>query len=233
VRVTLEPAYVLHRRPYRETSLLLEAFTRTHGRVGLVARGVRARRSRFTGLLEPFSPLLLSWAGRGELASLVAAEPGGAGARLGGRVLLNGLYANELLMRLLVRADPHPELFGSYRELLAELATRAGPEAPLRIFEKRLLAAIGYGLVTDREADTGAPIAAGKRYLYVLERGPLPAGVADAGVEIGGETLLALAAEHLSSKSELGEAKRLMRFVLGAYLGPRPLATRALYARPL
>jgi hypothetical protein len=130
-------------------------------------------RSRLKGLLQPFAPLLLSWTGAGELATLTAAEEAGRPAPLPPNRVLAGLYANELLVRLLPRQDPQPGLFAAYQTLLAELAAAPGEEPPLRRFEKKLLEDLGYGLTLDREAASGAPIVAEERYRYVLDRGPL------------------------------------------------------------
>lgn len=228
----LEPGYVLHRRPWRETSLLLEVLTARHGRLGLVARG--ARRSRGggsqAGLLQPFVPLLLSWSGRGELATLTGVEAAGRTAWLRGRGLLAALYVNELLMRLLAREDPHPEVHEAYAWVLARLTGPEAGEAPLRIFEKRLLEALGYGLVLEHEADAGAPVRPEALYTYHADRGPMAAGVAEGdGLPVQGATLLALAREALDDPRALREAKALMRAALQPHLGERPLATRALF----
>ena len=143
-RVLLQSAFILHRRPYRNTSLLLEAFSQEQGRLGLVARGVVAPKSRLKGLLQPFTPLLLSWTGVGELATLTTAEETALPIALPPNRGLAGLYVNELLVRLLPRLDPLPSLFVAYETLLAELATAPGEEPPLRRFEKRLLEELGY-----------------------------------------------------------------------------------------
>src|SRR6185437_10727813 len=117
----LQPAFVLHTRPYRDTSLLLEIFTPDYGRVSTLARGARGLRSRFKGLLQPFVPLLLSWYGKTELMTLSAAESQGKVLDLTGEKLLCGLYLNELLMRLLHRYDAHPQLYIVYQETLYAL----------------------------------------------------------------------------------------------------------------
>lgn len=230
MHVTLQPAHVLHQRPYRETSLLLEVFSLDHGRVGLVARGARRPRSGLRGILQAFRPLLLSWVGRGELMSLTGAEPDGQAAALSGRGLLSGLYVNELLMRLLQRSDPHGGLYGSYRAALAGLAAAGREERVLRVFEKRLLEAIGYGLVLTTDAGSGAPVKPDGRYRYQIEHGPVvDTSGRGTGIPISGQTLLALAEERLDSPGGLREAKSLMRHVLRVYLGDRPLASRELF----
>ncbi len=126
-RVSLQPAYVLHHRPYRDSSLLLEIFTPDHGRVGLAARGARSPKSRLYGVLQPFQPLLISWVGRGELATLSGAEASGPPQRLQGKSVISGFYINELLLRLLHRHDPHAALFDGYARTLPLLAQAVAP----------------------------------------------------------------------------------------------------------
>src|SRR5215472_17488080 len=150
-RVQLARAYVLHQRPFRDTSLIVEAFARDYGRLTLFAHGARGPRSRFTAL-QPFRPLLLSWSGRGEAPALAAAESAEAPPALAATQLLSGFYLNELLLKLLTRGDPHPELFDLYEATLAELRSAATAEAALRLFEARLLGFIGYGLNLAAEA---------------------------------------------------------------------------------
>ncbi|MFZ1641433.1 MAG: DNA repair protein RecO [Candidatus Contendobacter sp.] len=229
MRVLLQPAFILHRRPYRDTSLLLEVLGRDHGRLGLVARGAVAPRSRLKGLLQPFAPLLLSWTGESELATLTAAEDAGRPIPLPPNRVLAGLYVNELLLRLLPRLVPHPGLFAAYETLLAELAAAPGEEPPLRRFEKRLLDELGYGLTLDCEAVSGAPIVAEEQYCYVLDRGPLAADQSGIGVPISGRGLLALRDGMLADPAVLREVKRLTRAALAEQLRGRALKTRELY----
>jgi len=122
MRISLQPAYILHSRPYRESSLLLEAMGREHGRIGLVARGARGARSRWKNMLQPFRPLLLSWTQRGELGTLTGADQVASPPALAGEPLFCGLYANELMIRFLQRSDPHPGLFDYYQKLLTQLS---------------------------------------------------------------------------------------------------------------
>lgn len=229
MRVLLQSTFVLHRRPYRDTSWLLEAFSQDYGRLGLVARGAVSPRSRWQGLLQPFAPLLLSWNGAGELVTLTAVEDAGRPIPLPPHRVLAGLYINELLLRLLPRLDPHPALFAAYQVLLTELATAPGEEPPLRQFEKRLLEELGYGLTLDCEAASGAPIVAEEQYCYVLDRGPLAADRVQTGVPISGRGLLALRDGILNDPAVLREVKRLTRAALAVQLHGRALKTRELY----
>ncbi len=229
MRVLLQSAFILHRRPYRNNSLLLDVFSQEFGRLSLVARGATAPRSRLKGLLQPFAPLLLSWVGAGELATLAAAEEAGLPAPLSPNRVLAGLYVNELLVRLLPRLDPLPSLFAAYGILLAELAAASGEEPPLRRFEKRLLEELGYGLTLDREASSGAAIVAEEHYRYVVDRGPLAVSQTGAGVPISGRGLLALRDGSLTDAAVLNEVKRLTRAALAEQLRGRVLKTRELY----
>jgi DNA repair protein RecO (recombination protein O) len=225
----MQSAVVLHRRLYRDTSLLLEVFTRDYGRVGLVARGARRHRSRLKGALQPFNPLLLSWVGRGELMTLTGAEETGLPLRLPPARLLSGLYLNELLLLMLPRLDPFPDLFLGYLGTLRKLVSGAAEEPALRIFEKRLLADLGYGLVLDVEVLTNVPIESHKRYRYALDSGPMMAERAQTGLEMWGKSLLALGAESLEDPATLKEVKRLTRAAIEKQLQGRPLKTRELW----
>lgn len=220
-RVEFEPAFLLQQRPYRESSQLLEVFSGGHGRVGLVARGARGARSRLRGVLQPFAPLLLSWSESGELGTLVAAESAGPAAVLTGERIFHGWYLNELLLKLTERHDPHPQLYRDYAAALSLLPGEQG-EAALRIFEKRLLAEIGYGL------PLGGELEPRRRYRYDLEQGPRPAP--DSGRDAGhdlywGASLIALEQERLDSREALLDARKLLRAALQRQLGGRALET--------
>ncbi len=229
-QVNLQSAYVLHRRPYRDTSLLLEIFSSEHGRLGLVARGARAPRSKTGNLLQPFVPLLLSWRGQGELPTLTGAEPAGAAPPLQGERLLSGIYLNELLMRLLHRNDAHPVLFATYLDTLRALAADDDIEVPLRRFERLLLQEIGYGLILDHDVASGEAIESDASYTYLPERGPVRHhGPDKEGLLIHGRTLLALAQDRYPDRQTRQEAKRLIRAVLAVQLGERPLKSRELF----
>lgn len=231
-RIDLEPAFVLHARPWRESSLLVEIFGRGHGRLGLVARGARRPKSRMRGRLQPFIPLLLSWRGRGELATLTDAEPEGTVLPPSGSTAIVGFYLNELLMRFLHRHDPEPALFDHYRATLDTIANEDDPEPVLRIFEKRLLEAMGYALELEREADSGLAIEPDRQYRYVMDTGPTRwTSEASPGTCVHGSTLLALAEERIIDRCTLREAKRLMRSIIDEHCGGRGLVSRRLWRR--
>ena len=212
-RVALAPAYLLHQRPWRETSRVLEIWSRGYGRIDLVARGVRRPRAPQRSLLQPFTPLLMSWSLRTELGNLGAVESAAPPAALRGRPLLAAFYMNELLMRLLPRQDAHPDLYDMYASTLIALG-QEHPAASLRLFETRLLSAIGYGLnLTHTTA--GAAVEANQDYLYDLDAGPRPAnGRKGPGVPMNGHALLALHNCALDDAEDLKAAKRLLAAAL-------------------
>jgi DNA repair protein RecO (recombination protein O) len=224
-RVSLEPAWILHHYPYRDSSLLLEVFSREYGRVGLIARGARSAKGRWQNQLQMLRPLLLSWNMRGELGTLTGVDSRGCMDVFPGRQVLCACYLNELLMRLLTRHDPHPELFAAYEDALLMLG--AAEEQALRVFEKRLLQALGYGLLLDCEYDSGAAVLAENLYEYRMEKGPVRRQrTTDGGVFLQGASLLALHHDDLQDAQAGREVKTLMRAALALYLGERPLRTR-------
>ena len=232
----LARGYVLHQRPFRDSSLIVEIFTRDHGRLTVFAHGARGLRPRF-GMLQPFRPLLLSWSGRGEAPSLVAAEradapatglpDAGAPAGLPAARLMSGFYLNELLLKLLTRDDPHAGLFDLYETTLGALAVSAEVEAPLRLFETRLLQFVGYGLNLAAEADTGRPVRAEAHYHYRPGvHGFVIAEPASPGA-IAGSVLHGLAAGEVPRGEEpQRQARALMRAALDHCLEGRELVTR-------
>ncbi|VAX02029.1 DNA recombination and repair protein RecO [hydrothermal vent metagenome] len=235
-QIVLQPAYVLHQWAYRDSSAIVELFTPEHGRIGVVARGVKRPKSPWRGLLQPFQPLLVSWRGRGELKTLADVEAQGMALQLSSQPLVSGFYLNELLMRLVARLDAQLTLFGCYDASLRALAVvqdDAALERVLRYFERDLLAALGYALVLDCEVKTGRPLTQAQVYDYQIERGPVGLAETEAGqgIAVHGSTLLAIRQADLSDSQARREAKRLMRAVLARYLGPKPLFSRQLLVR--
>jgi len=230
MRVNQEPAYVLHHYDYGETSLLLEVITRQHGRLGLIAKGARRIRSPLRAALVPFQPLVIGFCGRSELMTLTGAESIGPAPAIVGESLFCGLYLNELLLRLLHRHDPHERLYESYSEAVGRLGEGRHSEVVLRVFEKRLLEDIGFGLVLDHDVHDGAPIQPEQIYRYIPERGPVPVLAADGeGIAIRGASLLALSCDCLVEENALREVKNMMRSLLARHLGDRPLTSRGLF----
>lgn len=218
-RIELQPGFILAARPYRDTSLLIEAWTREHGRVGLVARGARAARGKGRGLLQPHRPLLLSWIEGGDLGTLTGVEASAPGIELPGEAVFCGWYVSELLLRLLARHDPHPALFDAYAGTLAALAADA--EAALRGFEKRLLAELGYGL------DLPGDLLATAWYRYDADQGLLRVE-AQAPQAIRGASLIDLRDDRYGDAQSRRDARRLLRELLRRQLGERELASARL-----
>jgi DNA repair protein RecO (recombination protein O) len=231
----LQRCFVLHRREFGNSSLILDVFSAGHGRLAILAKGVRQpRRGRGAGaaVLQPFRPLLLSWSGKGEVKTLIRSEPAGADCGLAGSALFSGFYVNELMVRLLGRGDPHEDLFAFYHAALMSLASGADLETVLRRFELRLLHEIGYAVVLDEEAGNGRAVAAGRHYLYEHESGLREANARDAREQIlSGETLLRLSAGEPLTGAAAREARELTRRLLAPYLGGRPLKSRELFRR--
>ena len=225
-RVQLARAYVLHQRPFRDSSLIVEVFAREYGRMTVFARAARGPRSRFA-LLQPFRALLLSWSGRGEAPALTGAENADSPPALPAAHLMSAFYLNELLLKLVTRHDPHPELFDQYQATLSLLRQPASADASLRQFEARLLEFIGYGLNLAAEADTGHPVRADAYYHF--QPGVHGVVIAEPGSSgaIGGGVLQRLAeGSRFESDAELRQARALMRAALDHCLEGRELSTR-------
>ena len=219
MRIDQQSAFILHGRAYRETSLLLEAFTRDHGRVGLVARGVRKERSRIPrALLQPLTPISLGWTGSSDLATLTSVEARGSPISLVGEGLLCGLYLNELVLRMTQRMDPQPELFDAYAETVARLATGESNAWTLRRFERDLLIHLGYGLLLATDAHSDAPLDPALDYAYHHEHGPIVWRGSGDGPKLRGATLLALSEDRKPPDAELPALRRWMRGAIAAHL---------------
>lgn len=231
-RVDHEGGFVLHTYPYKETSLIVEAFTRRYGRVALLARGARRPRSAMRGVLLAFHPLRLSWSSSGELGTLAAAEWADGLRALEGLGLMCGFYLNELLLKLLPREDPHEDLYDVYAGSLARLSARAPHAAVLRSFERRMLSELGYALVLERDAASGLAIEPEQRYAYVPDRGPVAVNGREGHpgateVVVSGRTLLELARDEYERGETREEARALLRALIAHRLGGQSLHTRA------
>jgi DNA repair protein RecO (recombination protein O) len=225
-RVDHQPGFVLHSYAWRETSLIIETISRDFGRMALVARGAKRPTSQFRGVLMPFSPLALSWSGRSELKTLVRAEWQGGLTPLRGEGLLAAFYLNELLVRLLPRADPHPSLFATYVQSLASLASReSGRDRVLRCFELDLLRDLGVAPSFQICAD-GEPIDPGGWYHVDVQRGLQRSHDPGDPERMRGTTMMALARRDLSDPSDIEAAQPLLRRLIGFHLEGRPLNAR-------
>jgi DNA repair protein RecO (recombination protein O) len=225
-RVDHQPAFVLHSYAWRETSLIVEVLSRDFGRMALVARGAKRPTSQFRGILMPFSPLALSWSGRSELKSLVRAEWQGGLAPLRGDGLLAAFYLNELMVRLLPRADAHPPLFGSYVQSLAALAGQhGGHDRVLRSFELDLLRDLGV-VPSFQICGDGESIDPDQWYCVDLQRGLQRSLDSNDPERLPGLTVLALARRDLSDPSTLAAARPVLRRLIGYHLEGKPLNAR-------
>lgn len=226
--VELTPAFVLHQRPYRETSSLLDVFSLYFGRVRLVARNMRKGKQNKAGLLQLYQPLLLSWIGQGDLYTLTVVETDKPRYTLTAESALCGLYVNELIMKLLPLKMAEPQIFDAYQKVLDVLQWSDNVEVALRLFEKYLLTQLGYGLALEREVETGTLIEQTQRYYYRPDTG-LYACQNDKEDSISGRSLQHLITEAGFDEESLFEIKQLMRSVIQFHLGGKPLRSRELF----
>ncbi len=232
LRVNLQPAYVMHSRPYRDSSALLDVFTAEYGRIALVARGMRRQSRRGSGaaLLQPFIPLLLSFSGRSELKTLLAIESVQGVLNLRGERMFSGMYMNELLVRLLHRNDAHPVLFSAYDQALKALAESTVVDAVLRRFELCLLDELGYSFSLAVDGVSGLAVQSTLWYRYDPAFGVVASGAAldRHTTAFLGSDLLAMASGEFAGPVRLA-AKRLLREALAVHLGDTPLRSRELF----
>ncbi len=233
---TLSRAFILHVRKFRDTSVIVELLTETDGRVSAVMRGVRSKKSKTASLVRPFTQVLVSWFGRGELKTVKNMDFPIRAANLTGDTLMVGLYVNELLVRLLGKFDPIPEVFDGYGTLLASLEGEGSHEPSLRRFELTLLAALGYGISFDVEAETGEPVHPDWLYRYVAEEGfyRVVDGVRETSSGqplFQGDALLEIASDNFERPEVAYCAKRVLRTSLSSLLGGRELKSRELFHR--
>lgn len=224
--------FILNRRPYRETSLLIEAFTQQHGKLALISKGGRGPKSKTAGLLQPFVPLEANWQGKSDILTLTDIERSPtAQVALSGKSMYCGFYMNELLSHFLHRHDAHPQLFAEYVLALERLSQLdSAMDLILRQFELKLLQEVGYGLVLDRDSGGKNAIHPEAIYVYLPEQGAIRTTAHDQnGVSINGQTLLNLAQNLPGSADERQQAKRLMRFLIDHHLNGKLLKSRDLF----
>ena len=225
-RINGQPGFVLHSYPYKETSLIVDMFTRDFGRIGVVAKGAKRPHSKLRGALQTFQPLSTSWSGKSELRTLIDAEWVGGMLPLEKTALLCGFYLNELLVKLLARDDPHPVLFDQYVSTLNQLAHNEPAQTVLRKFERALLKETGVAADLARCTSTRGPVEAGSDYVVDPERGPRPARMSDTWPVVSGKTLIDMENEDYLDPVTQMQSKQLMRFLLAHQLGGSPLNTR-------
>ena len=232
IRVADEPAFVLHSIPYKETSLILDVFTRQYGRMALIAKGAKRPHSTLRPVLQRFQPLLVSWSGKSELRPLTKSEWVGGTPSLVGDALLCGFYLNELLVKFLAREDEYEKLYDRYTETISALSNlefeSKGLEEILRPFELALLQETGYAAALDRCVETNEAPVLDQHYVYQPERGVRPVQADDPGhwPTLAGRSLLAISVGDFSAPETLSESKQLMRFLLSLHLQDQVLTTR-------
>ncbi|TXH73607.1 MAG: DNA repair protein RecO [Lysobacteraceae bacterium] len=235
MRYAAEPAFVLHARAWRETSLLVEVLSREHGRLGLVARGVQGpKRHLLRAALQPLQHIRFDGVQRGELGQLHAAEAIDLAPRLHGEAMLAGFYLNELMLRLAPRHDAHADLYVLYGETRARLAAAEWSLAwTLRRFERDLLDALGVGFAWDHDGD-GVAIDPAARYRLDPEHGARRVfgdpGRGGRGETATGRALLDLARDHEPHATDMPGLRRVIRGVLLHHLGGRGLKSWELIA---
>lgn len=225
-KVAGQPAFVLHSYPYKETSLIIDMFTRDYGRVALIAKGAKRPHSQLRGVLQTFQPLSSSWSGKSELRTLTEAEWVGGMLPLEKTALLCGFYLNELLVKLLARDDAHPALFDHYVATLNQLAHNEPATIVLRKFERALLKETGVAADLTRCTVSRERVRADLVYVVDPERGARPERAADSWPRVSGKTLLDMENEDYQDAATQAQSKQLMRFLLAHHLGGAPLNTR-------
>jgi DNA repair protein RecO (recombination protein O) len=230
MKVELTPCYILHRRDYRETSLILEVLSKEHGRVSLVAKGAKRNKKQQGVSYSLYQKYLMSWVSKTDLGTLIDVELASVMNPLNPQQMMLGFYVNEIVLRLLHKHESHPELFDAYDSTIFALSQNKSEQILLRYFEKIILQSLGYGVIFDQDINTGEAIRAEDNYYYKLDFGP-SSDIQDngLGVTVSGKTLLELDNETLVDSKNIYEAKILLRSLLKQYLGDKPLASRQLY----
>lgn len=226
----LQRCFILHRRPYSETSLILDVLSEEHGRLTLMSKGARSARSPLKATLQPFTPLLLKWSGSGSMKTLRQAEAISLGIPLTGLYLYSALYVNELLARVLPSEVAMPALFHDYLAVITELAQSENPEPCLRRFELALLSAIGYGVDFLSCYGSGQPVEPGMTYRFREQKGFI-ASIKRDNLTFVGDELIAMAERRFVTPEQLKAAKRFTRMALKPYLGGKPLKSRELFTK--
>lgn len=228
----LTEAFILHTRKYRDTSMIVELLTRDEGRVPAVLRGVRSKKSKLAGHIQPFARLMVSWIGRGELKTIRTVDFPWSPPTFTGGALITGLYINELLVRLVGKYEPIPEVFDAYGPLIYKIALGVDMPDALRRFELSLLRELGYGITFEAEARTGEPVSADALYRYVPDEGFLKVAEAHPDTYVlKGADLLAILEERFEAPGVDACAKRIIRSSFAALLGGRQLRSRELFRK--
>lgn len=227
-RVYNEPAWILHHRPFRDTSQILDILSRAHGRLAVVAKGSRGAKSRLRGILRPFLPLRLSWVIRADLGTLTGAELNGAPLSLSGEALISGYYVNELILKLTHRHDPQPEIFKAYGSTIERLVGATDVTPWLRQFEMELLRMLGYALNLDHDTHSRESLVPGQRYEYRAGHGPVPIGDhrRNGPLIFTGAELVAIGKQQFTDRAVLNKAGKLLKHVIAYHLDGIELKSR-------
>ena len=223
-----EIVYVLHTYPFKETSLIVEIFSKVHGRISIVAKGARRPRSLVRGMLQSFQSLQATWLGQGEMKTLHSIDWCDALLQIEGDALICGFYINELLMRLLPKEDPHEKLFDFYHQTMELLSMKNHLSVTLRRFELKLLQELGYELPLLND-ENGEPIKPNKIYNYEVAYGPSETKNSSEGVSLIGKTLIDMAGDDYKDPTTEMQSKQLMRYLIGHYIGEKPLNSKKLF----
>ena len=225
-RVQQQSGYILHHRPFRDTSQILDIVTRDHGKIALVARGSRGSKSRLAGVLRPFLPLKVSWVAKSDLGTLTGAEAAGPPAGMVGDALMSAYYVNELLLHFLHRHDPQPEIFALYEAVINALARTENVAASLRSFEFEFLTLLGYAVNLDHEFGSHEPLDVDRNYQYRMEQGPVAVERTEGTLVFKGSVLAGIAEQRFDDPDILRAANRLLREIIGFHLGGKELKSR-------
>ncbi len=225
-RVQQQSAYILHRRPFRDSSQILDVVTHDYGKVALVARGSRGSKSRLAGILRPFLPLRVSWVAKSELGTLTGAEAAGPPAGMVGDAMLSAYYVNELMLHFLHRYDPQPDIFRLYEEVLKALVTTDRIAVCLRSFELEFLSLLGYAVNLSHEFASHAPLDDEQLYEYRMEQGPVRVERSAGALVFPGQVLSSIGAQRFDDPDVLRAANRLLREIIGFHLGGKELKSR-------
>jgi DNA repair protein RecO (recombination protein O) len=225
-RIHNQPVWLLHHRPFRDSSRILDLLSRDHGRLSVVARGARSAKSRLKGILRPFLPLSVSWVSRSDLGTLTGAELHGAPLSLGGDALLSAYYINELLLKLMHRHDPQPEIFAAYGRTVSRLAGVSDPAALLREFEIELLGLLGYALNLEHDGLQQQDLEADRLYEYRAEQGAMPVQQGGGTMTFSGRELAGIRCQEFADPAVLRAAGRLLRGVIAYHLDGKELQSR-------
>lgn len=225
----LQRCFVLHRRPYSESSLILDVFSEEYGRLSIISKGARSKRSNLKGVLQAFTPLLIKWSGKGSMRTLRQAESISLAIPLTGINLYSAMYINELVVRVIEQETPYPALFLDYLTALTELAQTKNPEPALRRFELALLSSLGYGVDFLHCAGSGEMVSPEMTYRYREQKGFMASIRHDPLMSFKGDELIAISERRFITPEQLKAAKRFTRIALKPYLGGKPLKSRELF----